>query len=100
MKKFISTILSVLMIFSFVGCNGGEDSGPSSDSSVEETVQKEISIPTVTVDLYNPENRVEVSETEISTVVDQNGRTLTDKEWLLNSKFSKKPLLIILQHPS
>lgn len=89
MKKFISTILSVLMIFSLVGCNGGESSGSSSNSNVEETVQKEISIPTVTVDLYNPENRVVVSETEPSTVIDQNGRTLTDKEWLLNSKFSK-----------
>ncbi len=89
MKKFISTILSVLMIFSFVGCKGGEGTNTSSDSNYEETVRKEISIPTVMVDLYNPENKVEVSETAPSTVVDEAGRTLTEKEWLLNSKFSK-----------
>lgn len=89
MKKIISTILSVVMIFSFVGCNGGETSTSSSSSGLEEIVAKEISIPTVTVDLYNPENKVAVSETEPSTVVDSNGRTLTEKEWLLNSKFSK-----------
>lgn len=89
MKKIISTILSLLMIFSFASCKGGKNSDSSVNSSIEETVAKEISIPTVTVDLYNPENKVAVSETEPSVVVDSNGKTLTEKEWLLNSKFSK-----------
>lgn len=88
MKKIISTILSVLIVFSLVGCKGGKNSDSSSNST-EQNIVTEISIPTVTVDLYNPENRVSVSESEPSTVVDSNGRTLTEKEWLLNSKFSK-----------
>lgn len=89
MKKIISTILSLLMVASFVGCKGGEEINSSVNSSMEETVAKEISIPTLTVDLYDPENKVAVSETEPSVVVDGDGRTLTEKEWLLNSKFSK-----------
>ena len=84
MKKIISTILSVLIVFSLAGCQGGDNSD-SSFNSVEQNAATEISIPTVTVDLYNPENRVSVSESEPSTVVDSNGRTLTEKEWLLNS---------------
>lgn len=89
MKKIISTILSLFMICSFFGCANQGNSTSSQDSSIEELSPKEISIPTVTVDLYNPENKVAVSETEFSVVVDSEGKTLTEKEWLLNSKFSK-----------
>ena len=88
MKKLLSTILSVIMVFSLVGCGDSTSNGNNSN----ENTPREISIPTVTVDLFNPENKVAVSESEPSVVVDSNGRTLTEKEWLLNSKFSKSYL--------
>lgn len=92
MRKIISIILLVLLSFSVVACGKTDDSGssqkPGDSSGVTE--RTEITIPTVTVDLFDPENKVEVSETDKSTVTDSNGRTLTEKEWLLNSKFSKK----------
>lgn len=93
MRKIISIILLVLLSFSVVACGKTDDSGssplkPGDSSSVTE--RAEISIPTVTVDLFDPENKVEVSETDKSEVTDASGRKLTEKEWLLNSKFSKK----------
>lgn len=92
MRKLISIILLVLLSFSVVACGKTDDSGssqkPSDSSGVTE--RTEITIPTVTVDLFDPENKVEVSETDKSEVTDASGRKLTEKEWLLNSKFSKK----------
>ena len=92
MRKIISILLLVLLSFSVVACGKTDDSGssqkPGDSSGITE--RTEITIPTVTVDLFDPENKVEVSETDKSTVTDSNGRTLTEKEWLLNSKFSKK----------
>ena len=82
MRKIISIILLVLLSFSVVACGKTDDSGssqkPSDSSGVTE--RTEITIPTVIVDLFDPENKVEVSETDKSEVTDASGRKLTEKE--------------------
>lgn len=90
MKRILSFTLAILVSLGLFACTKGSQgsSGESSGNSDNPTIET-ITIHDVTVDLSAPENKVAVSQTEKSTVKDSDGRTLTDKEWLLNSKFAK-----------
>ncbi len=82
MKKITALLLAVLMMsMLFSSC---QKESPASTGS-----PKSITIPAVTVDLQSPENRVQVSSDEPSTVYDAAGNALTKDQWLLNSKFAK-----------
>ena len=85
MRKFFYLVLSVMLLLACSACNSGDNGG---SEQTNEPVK--ISIPSLTVDLYDPENKVDVNAKEISVVTDKNGRQLTNEEWLLNSKFSKE----------
>ena len=92
MKKLLCLILAAAMIFCLPACGKTpESSGENPPEPTSETPVGviEIEIPTVTVDLSAPENKVGVSAAEKSEVFDSSGRKLTAEEWLLNSKFSK-----------
>ena len=86
MKKYLCLLLSVIFL---VMCSACKNKGNSGDS-VEHKDPVQITIPSLTVDLYDPENKVDVNAKEVSVVTDKNGRQLTNEEWLLNSKFSKE----------
>ena len=92
MKKLVVFIFALIMPMMCVGCkNSGGNVSESSDSdrsSVIEPVQ--FSFADIVIDLADPENVVsEANPFEASEVFDVSGRKLTDKEWLLNSKFAK-----------
>ena len=93
MKKLIFFMLSLTLIMALGGCQAGDSSvsdfSTSSDtSSVVEPMQ--ISFADLVIDLSDPENVVsEADPFEDSKVFDAAGRKLTEKEWLLNSKFAK-----------
>lgn len=95
MRKLLCLILASAFIFTAVSCGESSDnSSGTSDGKQSESVSEsveivEIQIPTVTVDLSAPENKVAVPSDERSEVYDASGRKLTGEEWLLNSKFSK-----------
>lgn len=84
MKKTFVILLTTILAFvsvTFVSCRRGDK-----DAVVEKNL---IEISAVTVDLYNPENKVAVDASKPSCVYDENGNKLTDRQWLLNSKFAK-----------
>ena len=96
MRKLLCLILASAFVFAAVSCGSSSDnSSGSSDGKQSESVSElpteivEIQVPTVTVDLSAPENKVAVPHNERSEVFDASGRKLTGEEWLLNSKFSK-----------
>ena len=95
MRKLLCLILASAFIFAAVSCGNASDNssgssdGKQSDSASESVEAVEIQIPTVTVDLSAPENKVAVPSDERSEVFETSGRKLTGEEWLLNSKFSK-----------
>ncbi len=89
MKKRISLIVSLILLLAFVVAMTASCQPTEEPKKEPET----ISIPDVTVDLRNPENRVDVPEDEKSEVYDSTGRRLSDSEWLLNSKFAKSYIL-------
>ena len=87
MKRSIKILTAALLLASITislwGC-GGEKCDRQQGQS-----KQTINIPQVTVDLQNPENKVEVPAEEPSKVFDRFGNPLTDSQWLLNSKFAK-----------
>lgn len=87
MKRHIKILTAVLLLLSLTGtaCACGEAPVDRQQEQPKQTIQ----IPQVTVDLQDPENKVEVSAQEPSRVFDQLGNQLTDSQWLLNSKFAK-----------
>ena len=92
MKKLIAFIFACALPIMCVGCNksstDASDSSEGANSSVVEPVQ--VSFADIVIDLADPENVViEADPFEESEVFDASGRKLTDKEWLLNSKFAK-----------
>ena len=85
MKKISCLLLAMLCAISMVSCK--DSATESSQSQIE---PQEITIQPITVDLFDPENRVEgLNPNEESTVTDSAGNVLSDSQWLLNSKFSK-----------
>ena len=85
MKKISCLLLAMLCAISMVSCK--DSATESSQSQIE---PQEIMIQPITVDLFDPENRVEgLNPNEESTVTDSAGNVLSDSQWLLNSKFSK-----------
>lgn len=90
MKRAVCFILAALISTGLFACTkGSQDSSVDSSGKTDNPTIETITIPDVTVDLSAPENKVAVSQTEKSVVKDSSGRTLTEKEWLLNSKFAK-----------
>lgn len=82
-KILTTAALLVAIALSLWGC--GEQKAETQEEQPKQTIQ----IPSVTVDLQNPENKVEVPADEFSQVFDQAGQQLSDNEWLMNSKFAK-----------
>ena len=82
-KILTTAALLAAMTLSLWGC--GEKKGEIQQAQSKQTIQ----IPEVTVDLQNPENKVEVSAEEPSKVFDASGQQLSHTQWLMNSKFSK-----------
>ena len=82
-KILTTAALLAAITLSLWGCSEKKEETQQAQS--KQTIQ----IPEVTVDLQNPENKVEVLVQEPSKVFDQAGQQLSDKEWLMNSKFSK-----------
>ncbi len=83
-KKFIAAALALVLAASpavLTGCQG--------DTGSQQGKLETVTIPAVTVDLQAPENRVEVPQAAPSRVYDAAGNELTEKQWLLGSKFSK-----------
>ena len=93
MKKLFAFIFALTLSMTCVGCKGSKENSSSvtsdsTSSSVAEPV--EVSFAEISIDLSDPENVVsEADPFEESEVFDASGRKLTDKEWLLNSKFAK-----------
>ncbi|MBQ6831397.1 MAG: hypothetical protein IJO28_02060 [Oscillospiraceae bacterium] len=82
--KILTTVaLLAAVTLSLWGC--GENKAETQQGQSKQTID----IPQVTVDLQNPENKVDVPVQESSKVFDENGQQLSDNEWLLNSKFAK-----------
>jgi len=74
----MACILLALSTFTvFAGCKGEKE-------------PQTIIIPSVSVDLSAPENKVEVPSDVVSYVYDSDGNMLTSSQWLLNSKFAKE----------
>ncbi len=92
MKKYLIILMAFILAFSLLGCKNDKTTTIGSITTVKREPEK-ITIPTVEVDLFDPENKVQVDEFEPSTVKESSGRVLTDDEWLLNSKFSKDYIL-------
>ncbi len=75
LKNVVCSVLALACVSAFFGC-----------SKTKETVANY----SLTVDLSDPENVVKELDGSTATfVVDGNGHTLSNEEWLLNSKFSK-----------
>ena len=82
-KILTTAALLAAMTLSLWGC--GEKKEEIQQAQSKQTIQ----IPEVTVDLQNPENKVQVPVDELSKVIDASGQQLSDDQWLMNSKFSK-----------
>ena len=82
-KILTTAALLAAMTLSLWGC--GEKKEEIQQAQSKQTIQ----IPEVTVDLQNPENKVQVLVDELSKVIDASGQQLSNADWLMNSKFSK-----------
>ena len=82
-KILATAALLAAVTLSMWGC--GDDKTETQQGQPKQT----INIPQVTVDLQDPENKVDVPAQEPSMVFDGDGQQLPDHAWLMNSKFSK-----------
>ncbi len=87
MKHSIKILTTAPLLAAITLSLGG--CGEKKEETQKEQSKQTIQIPEVTVDLQNPENKVQVSSEDPSKVFDASGQQLSDAQWLMNSKFSK-----------
>ena len=77
MKRLITLLMALLMVFAIVGCDGTyEDTSYNTNTSIKETKKEDIKDETVT----NPKEENKVEKDETKTEKEDNKKTETQKE--------------------